>query len=147
MFRNIWCKGSRCLKQDAWTDGLRNKRKNLVKISPLEPIWMLNTKTNQLKQKQKQMSYEPYVLKQLVEIVKHDNRYKWLPFGTVKQVLKLKLNNKNRSRKTQAMQCFKQTGVRRSNLTTIKKTRHKTDSNIIFSTCNMRTLNHFLAYK
>ena len=101
---------------------------------------MLNTKTNQPKQKQKQVSYEPCVLKQLGEIVKHDTRYKWLPFGTVKQVLKLKLNNKNRSRKTQATQCFKQTGVRRSNLITFKKTGHKTDSNIIFSTCNIQSL-------
>ena len=86
MFRNIWCKGSRCLKLDTWSDGLINKRKNLVKITPTEidPIWTLNTKTNQLKQKQKQVSYEPPVLKELGKIVKHDKRYKWLPFGTTK---------------------------------------------------------------
>ena len=113
MFMNIWCKGPRCLKLDKWMDGLTNKRRNLVKIKPTEidPIWTLNTKTNQAKQKQKQVSYEPLILRELGKIVKHDKRYKWLPFGTVKRVLKLGLNNKHKSRKTQTTQCFKQTGV------------------------------------
>ena len=86
------------------------------------------------------MSYEPLILRELGKIVKHDKRYKWLPFGTVKQVLKLGLNNKHKSRKTQTTHCFKQTGVTRSNLITIRKTGHKTDSNIIFSTCNIQSL-------
>ena len=117
MFRNIWCKRPVCLKLDKWKDGLTNKRRNLVKIktkpTETEPIWTLNTETSQAKQKQKQVSYEPLVLRELGEIVKHDKRYKWLPFGTVKQVLKLGLNNKNKSRKpqTQTAHYFKQTGV------------------------------------
>ena len=48
-----------------------------MKITPTEIdlIWMLNTKTDQLKQKQNQVSYEPPVLKELGEKVKHDKRY------------------------------------------------------------------------
>ena len=138
MFRNILRKGSRCLKLDAWTDGLTNKRKNSVKISPQKPTWMLNNKPTQ----PNQVSYDPSVLRQLGKKVKHDNRYKWLPFGTIKQVLKLKLNNKNRSRKSHAAKCFKQTGVTKSNLITIKRSGHKPDSNIIFSTCNIQSLKH-----
>ena len=89
-----------------------------------------------------QVSYDPNELKQLGEKVKHDNRYKWLTFGTIKQVLKLRLNNKNRSRKKQThpIRCFKQTGVTQSNLITIKRRGHKPDSNIIFSSCNIQSL-------
>ena len=138
MFRNILCKGSRCLKLDAWTDGLTNKSKNLIKISPQKQTWMLNNKPTQ----PNQVSYDPSVLRQLGEKVKHDNRYKWLPFGTIKQVLKLKINNKNRSRKSHTAKCFKQTGVTKSNLITIKRSSHKPDSNIIFSICNIQSLKH-----
>ena len=105
-----------------------------MNISPQKTTWRM------LENKPTQVSYNPSVLRQLGEKVKHDNRYKWLPFGTIRQVLKLRINSKFRSRKPHTAKHIKQTRVTQSNLITIKRSGHKPDPNIIFSTCNTQSL-------
>ena len=87
-------------------------------------------------------TYSAEVLRTIRATSLHDHRLKILPFGAIKRIKELKLNNKKRKRRNRRRirQPFKQYGCNYNNIISIKRTDHKPESNIIFGTCNVQSL-------
>ena len=87
-------------------------------------------------------TYSAEVLRTIRATSLHDHRLKILPFGAIKRIKELKLNNKKRKRRNRRKirQPFKQYGCNYNNIISIKRTDHKPESNIIFGTCNVQSL-------
>ena len=86
--------------------------------------------------------YSARVLRTIRTASQHDQRLKILPFGAIKRIKELKLNNKKRRwrNKRNTRVPFKQYGCNHNNLISIKMRGHKTENNIIFGTCNIQSL-------
>ena len=87
-------------------------------------------------------TYSAEVLRTIRANSLHDHRLKILPFGAIKIIKELKLNNKKRKRRNRGRtkQPFKQHGCNYNNIISIKRTDHKPENNIIFGTCNVQSL-------
>ena len=87
-------------------------------------------------------TYSARVLRTIKAMSQHDQRLKIIPFGAIKRIKELKLNNKRRGRrnKRRTRVPFKQYGCNHNNLISIKKIDHKPENNIIFGTCNVQSL-------
>ena len=87
-------------------------------------------------------TYSAEVLRTIRANSLHDHRLKILPFGAIKIIKELKLNNKKKKRRNRGRtkQPFKQYGCNYNNIISIKRTDHKPESNIIFGTCNVQSL-------
>ena len=87
-------------------------------------------------------TYSARVLRTIRTTSQHDQRLKILPFGAIKRIKELKLNNKKRRQRNRrnTRVPFKQYGCNPNNLISIKKRGHKPESNIIFGTCNIQSL-------
>ena len=86
--------------------------------------------------------YQPKALRQIHELLHHDQRLKILPFGAIDNIRKLKLNNKPiKSNRDQHHETH-QTGLDSRNITKIHKIGFRSDSRIIFATANVQSIRY-----
>ena len=76
------------------------------------------------------------------ERLKHDQWLRLFPFGTLDKIRRLNLNNKPTKSKLLLHQQFHQYKANADNLIRIRNAGYKTDSRIIFTTCNIQSLHY-----
>ena len=143
MSMNMWCTGILCFLLNPFMDWLTNKVENFLEIIPSEEAINTNvcpivSNTGSRPLNNKSIVYDPHALKAMCGNLCHDERLRTLPFGLINKIRRLKLNNKPIKSRIHLREQQHQYKANSSNLIRIKQNGYKSDSNIIFATCNIQ---------
>ena len=125
-----------------WIINLDVRSKNIIKIRPTHktPFWHEIAGASESFKVKKTIRYDSNALKRMQSTVKHDSRYRILPFGTANRIRELRLNIKKRKHRHRPKWIQHPTKAVLDNLSRIRNENHTHKGNIIMGQCNIQSI-------